>query len=281
MSQRQGKSKKRSSQFRGRANIILLSCISVLGLTLLTACGTTLGSSAPQVPTQVAAAVAVASNTAAATITSQATPLATNTVPPVATMMRTAIPGTPAPTRVYIVETPEYEPTRGLGDPNLKSAAETRVAENYAALGTALALTPSSTPGSPTATYTPAPTATQIMGWFDCGGSANSHVDQYGGSCWQLTVNRHLYNVRAGRHGDVDLDQGVINIREVAPDGSYFDVGTYETPSKQGGVEIASIDGTRVYLVQSTAPVPFGAVVTPIPNFVFVFDLATQQWVSP
>ncbi len=279
MSQHQGKLTRQSSQRRVLIDYVLASCASVLGLMLITACGTTLGSSAPQASTQVVAAVAVASTTAGATVTSQVTPQATNTVPPIATMLRTAIPGTPAPTRVYFVATPEYEPTLAPGDS--KSAFDTRVAENHAALGTALALTPSSTPGSPTATYTPAPIATQIIGWFDCGGSANSHVDQYGGSCWQLTVNGHLYNVRAGRHGDGDLDQGVINIREVAPDGSYSDVGTYETPSKQGGVEIASIYGTRVYLVQSTAPVPFGAAVTPIPNFVFVFDLATLQWVSP
>jgi hypothetical protein len=193
------------------------------------------------------------------------------------------IPGTPASTRVYLATTPEYEPTRGLGDPNREFAADTRVAENHAALGTALALTPSSTPGSPTATYTPAPTATEPIGWLSCGSMANSYVTSYQ-SCWNVMLNGHLYNVRSGREGldNVDnIDQGLITVSEFGPDNRYHVIGTYLTPSKQGSVEIAAIDGTRVYLVQSQVYQPPEATVTPIPNFVFVFDLATDQWVSP
>jgi hypothetical protein len=249
----------------------------ILGLVAV-GCGTTPGTSVSQVPTQVN--VALASTTGVATLASQIT----NTVIPVATMLRTQIPGTQAPTRVSVSRTPQYEPTRGLGDPNLKSAADTRVAQNHAALGTALALTPSSTPGSPTATFTPAPTATEIMGWMGdfCGGAGNSQETQYH-SCWQLMVNGHIINVNAGRLGGVDPGQGVIRVRELGPD-RYYDIGTYLTPSRQGEVEIAAIDGTRVYLVHSELPPPFGVhinPITPVPNFVFVFDLATLQWVSP
>jgi hypothetical protein len=207
-------------------------------------------------------------------------PLPTSTPPPVATMLRTMIPGTPAPTRVYIVTTPEYEPTRGLGDPNSESAFDTRVAENYAAHGTALALTPSSTPGSPTATYTTAPTATEFIGWLSCGSMENSYVTQYD-SCWQLLMNGHVYRVTSGREGVDNIGQGLITISELGPDNRFHDIGTYLTPSEQGSIEIAAIDGTRVYLVQSQVYQPLDATVTPTPNFVFVFDLATDQWVSP
>ncbi len=146
-------------------------------------------------------------------------------------------------------------------------------------------MTPSSTPGSPTATYTPAPTATEILGWigWGCGAGENSHVAQYP-SCWQLSLNGHLIYIMAGRLGIGDPNQGAIEVSELGPDDSYHLIGTYLTPSKQGTVDIATVDGTRVYLVQSNLPTPLdgeATPVTPVPNFVFVFDLATDQWVSP
>lgn len=230
----------------------------------------------PQVAMQ--AATAVASVTAIASPTS--VPQVTETTPPIATMLRTMIPGTQAPTRVYEVETPQEEPTRGLGDPNLKSAADTRVAENQSEWRTAWALTPTSTPGSPTATYTPAPTATEILGWLDCGGDVNTYVIQHE-SCWQLMFNGHLLLVRSGREGyGSDMGQGLIEISQLGSDDRFHGIGTYLTPSRQGSVEMASMDGSRVYLVQSTAREPRNIDVTPVPSFVFIFDLATDMWLD-
>jgi hypothetical protein len=95
-------------------------------------------------------------------------------------------------------------------------------------------------------------------------------------------MSGHIYRVTSGREGrDSDMGQGLITVSELGPDDRFHDIGTYLTPSRQGSVEIASIDGTRVYLVQSQVPQPSDEDVTPIPNFVFVFDLATDQWVSP
>ena len=147
-------------------------------------------------------------------------------------------------------------------------------------LGVALGVTSAQTPAQ-----TPAPTATEILGPMGiyCGGAENSHVAQYR-SCWQLMLNGHLININAGRLGDGDPNQGAIQVRELGADDRYHLIGTYLTPSKQGAVDIASVDGTRVYLVHSPLPPPLGDVptpVTPVPNFVFVFDLATDQWVSP
>jgi hypothetical protein len=270
---------KRPTGFQVLIRMVVLTFVTMLGL-ILVACGTTPEASAPrvsQIPTLAGTASVII--TADSTATDQLTPQTTNTVPPVATMLRTMIPGTQAPTRVYLSRTPELEPTLEPGDS--KSAFDTRVAQNQSARWTALALTPSSTPGSPTVTFTPEPTATEIMGWMGpfCGGAGNSQETQYH-SCWQLMVNGHTINVNAGRLGGVDPGQGVIQVRELGAD-RYYEIGTYLTPSRQGEVEIAAVDGTLVYLVQSKLPQPHGVDVTPIPNFVFVFDLATLQWVSP
>lgn len=200
---------KQLSEFQVLVNIVLASCAIALGLVMLVACATTPQASAPQSQQPMQAATAITSVTPDTTTTIQITPQSTNTVPPVVTMLRTAIPGTIAPTRVYLVTTPEYYPTRGLGDPNRKSAADTRVAQNHAALATSVALTPSRTPGSPTATCTPAPTATETIGWIDCGGSANSYENQYYMDCWRWISNGHLRTLKAGRQGrEVTLDKG-------------------------------------------------------------------------
>ncbi len=101
-----------------------------------------------------------------------------------------------------------------------------------------------------------------------------------------MTMNGQLYLVRAGRWGTYgDLGEGILTVSVFGPDNRYHDIGTYLTPYRQGPVEIAALDGTRVYLDRWAEPQPPGInwqqQVTPVPNFVFVFDLATLQWVSP
>ena len=114
-------------------------------------------------------------------------------------MPRTAVPGTPAPTRVYQPYTPEPEPTLEPGDTH--SVFDTRVAESDAARRTALALTPSPTPGSPTATRTPAPTPTEGLGSILCGGSASTYEIQYNTVCWQYLWNGRYREVEVGVEG--------------------------------------------------------------------------------
>ena len=58
-------------------------------------------------------------------------------------------------------------------------------------------------------------------------------------------------------------------------------VGTWLTPQREGRVDIATVNGNRVYLVHSAQGELWGTNLTPVPNYVFVFDLATLQWVSP
>lgn len=259
--------------------ILAGSTLTMLGFILVACATAPEAASVPKVLTPLASATV--SLTSGATLTGQATAPVTSTPPPLITMPRTMIPGTQAPTRIPDMTTPEYYPTLGLGDPNRESAADTRVAQNDSARWTAEALTPSSTPGSPTVTDTPEPTATDIIGSLDCGPGSNSYENQYE-SCWNLMMNGHLYDVRSGREGrGGDMGQGVINIRELGPDDTYHDIATYLTPWREGHVEIAAIDGSRVYLVQSETRQPRGIDVTPIPNFVFVFDLETDQWVNP
>jgi hypothetical protein len=97
-------------------------------------------------------------------------------------------------------------------------------------------------------------------------------------------LNGHFIWIMAGRLGIGDPNQGAIEVSELGPDDMYHLIGTYLTPSKQGAVDIAAVDGTRVYLAHSQIPPPLdgdATPVTPVPNFVFVFDLATDQWVSP
>jgi hypothetical protein len=211
--------------------ILATSFVTMLGL-ILVACGTTPEASVPKIATPLESAMAnpIASSRA----TGQLTPQAMSTVPSVATMLRTLIPGTQAPTRVYIVETPEYEPTPGLGDPNRESAFDTRVAQNQSARWTALDLTPSSTPASPTATYTPAPTATEFISWLSCGSARNTYVTQYD-SCWQLVMNGHIYRVTSGREGrGSDMSQGLIAVSELGPDDRFHDIGTLGLSLRQG-----------------------------------------------
>jgi hypothetical protein len=252
--------------------IFVATFLIMLSLALV-ACGTTITQGDTPLPQDI--------TLVEPTITMQITAQITETYQPIATMERTYIPGTQVPTRVGRTRTPVYGPTRGLGDPDLKTAADTRVAQNQATRWAALPLTPSSTPGSPTATYTPKPTVTIIMGFLGCASMTNSYVPQYA-TCWQLSWEGRLYQVKAGRYGTgSNMNQGILTIGEAGPDNMWHEIGTYETPSKQGPIDIASVDGTRIYLIQSQAPRPPGVDVTPVVNFVFVFDLATLQWVNP
>ncbi|MBF6613418.1 MAG: hypothetical protein IVW55_09860 [Chloroflexi bacterium] len=101
-------------------------------------------------------------------------------------------------------------------------------------------------------------------------------------SCWQGMVNGQFLSVKTGRQGRRgDISQGIITLSELGLDDRFHDIGTYLTPLRQGSVEMASMDGTRVYLVRSTTPQPPDVDVTPTPGVIFVFDLATRQWLDP
>lgn len=99
---------------------------------------------------------------------------------------------------------------------------------------------------------------------------------------WQEMFNGQFLSVRSGRQGfSGDIGQGLITISVPGTDNRFHDIDTYLTPSRQGSVELAPMDGTRLYLIPSEAPQPPDASITPIPNIAFVFDLTTRQWANP
>jgi hypothetical protein len=199
--------------------------------------------------------------------------------PLIATSAYSPFPGTQAPTRQIATRVPE--PTDPPRSPGSKEAFDTRVALREIAIKTAGALTPTELPGSPTVTWTPRPTPTLTFGWIECGGG-DSRQPQYT-TCWQGMFNGQVLLVQAGREGyQGDIGQGVISVWIVGQDGRYHDDGAYRTPSRQGAVHIVSIDGARVYLaVDELQPPDLGGTPVATPGVIFVFDLATRQWVSP
>ncbi len=231
----------------------LLVVFSLIGICSLTACG---ASPAPDKPQQAAL--------------------------PAANMTTTtpgSFPGTQAPTRQVATRVPL--PTDPPSFPGSKWTFDTRVAQREIATKTAWALTPTEPRGSPTATWTPRPTPTVTIGWVECG-SGDSQRPQYV-ICWQATLDGQVILVQAGREGHLgDIGQGVVTVSILGQDGRYHDDGTYLTPMRQGAVRIASVDGTRVYLVVAEfQPPDSGATPIATPGMVFIFDLATRQWVSP
>lgn len=205
-------------------------------------------------------------------------PTATGAMPLYSTVGPAGLPGTQAPTQVVITRVPSTYPPR---TPGSQQAFDTRVTLDEQKRKTAGALAPTRTPKPPMPSRTPRPTATLAFGWLLCGGAANSLEPQYNMRCWQGELNGQYYQVMAGREGRWgDIAQGILTITTLSPDGQWHRIGTFLTPEKQGEVRIASVDGLMVYLVPDDYQPP-DAKITPIPGVVFVFDIATRQWVSP
>ncbi len=140
-----------------------------------------------------------------------------------------------------------------------------------AATTTALALTPTRPPLSPTLTRTlppPLPTPTLVMGMIECASTtAGTPYIEY--SCWRGIVNGQLMDVSSGRERlnsfNEDPQQGFVLIYTTTSHQ------LYRTPSRVGGVKIVSVSGTQLNLTT------YGRAVTPA---IFTFDLATRQFVG-
>ncbi len=162
---------------------------------------------------------------------------------------------------------PESVPTRvePTPTPNSKELFVAHWQATVAAGRTAFALsgTPTWTPGgAPIA----GPSPTPWLGLQTCG-NANTR-DPYYISCWEGFENDHLIGLASGREGlDGDMTQGLVSV---------FDNTThltqhFRTPDKVGGVRITAVDGT-LFTVTT---------VDHSPAITYIFDLATQQWVTP
>jgi hypothetical protein len=136
-------------------------------------------------------------------------------------------------------------------------------------LGTSVALThaPTDTPGEPPA-Y---PTATPILGVLPGCSNTNPYGPQ-AISCWRGAIDGNLVDVDAGREGLAgDQTQGIIKVHVEGQQGEDI----YRTPQRVGAVSIVSVTTTLTSTLFTLSTVE-----QPTPQ-VFVFDLATRQWVSP
>jgi hypothetical protein len=133
-------------------------------------------------------------------------------------------------------------------------------------LSTSVALThaPTYTPGRPPAYPSPTP----MMGILP-GCSNTSPYGVQAISCWRGSVGGQLVEVDAGREGlDGDPTQGILRVHIRGVQGGD---GIYPTPQRVGAVRIASVVGTLFTLQTMDLQTPQ----------MFVFNLATRQWVSP
>lgn len=188
---------------------------------------------------------------------------------------------TPQPTELPVLTTVPSAISNGtLPGMATRSADETRIAQWRHDLETVVALTPR----PPEATYVlSGPTPTWALGRVFCSGGSSLEPMQY--SCWRGLVDGELITVAAGQqnfYGDRSQGLFIVFHRGVF-DSSASSTEVYSTPLKLGGVQILEIDGTRFTLA------PYDPMATyipepqrsPTPGIVFVFDLATRQWVSP
>jgi hypothetical protein len=191
------------------------------------------------------------------------------------TEVPTISPTYPYATNTAITLQPTYPPPAA----GTKEAFATAVEETLKNALTAVALTPSGTPGSPTATRTPAPSPTIEMGFLGCGTAANSDEPQYF-NCWHGMINGQLLRLAAGREGrGGDITQGLFAVLVYGADNDFHFVGTYRTPVNVGAMKIASVNGNLVTLIQDPDGQPNE--ITPAPDVTIVFDLGSQQWMSP
>lgn len=159
--------------------------------------------------------------------------------------------GTPAATLVNPTPTP-----------NAKELAELYVQETRVAVRTALAGTPTWTPGA----APPGPSATPWLGLYP-GCPSTSALDPYMVSCWAGVYNGKIVGVGSGREGRAgDMTQGLVWVYDTEARTSQF----IPTPDKVGAVQIVAINGTLFTLstVEHTPPI------------IYTFDLATRQWVQ-
>jgi hypothetical protein len=99
-------------------------------------------------------------------------------------------------------------------------------------------------------------------------------------SSWRGWIDGQIVQVDAGSEGEAaDLSQGILIVSQWANSRDL-----YNTPQRVGPVRVVSVDGTLVTLVPVDLRTP-GVLVTPwaaqTPGTIFVFDLATRQWVEP
>ncbi len=181
------------------------------------------------------------------------------------------------PAAVVLTETPPIQTTY---TPNYKEVAGTEIALTEEAIRTSVALTgvPTWTPGIPPSE----PTSTPELG-LHSGCSNKNSLEPFFINCWGGIVNGDYIDVEVGREGSLgDKQQGVIMVVNISQQSSEM----YRTPQRVGPVRIVEVDGTRFTL----APIDYyyfetpGALQTPwattTPGPVFVFDIATRQWVS-
>lgn len=183
-----------------------------------------------------------------------------------------------APAAMVLTDTP----IQTTYTPNGKGQFGTHVALTEEAMGTSAALTgvPTWTPGRPPSYPSPTPE----LGLHSGSGARNSQ-EPFFITGWTGIVNGELINVESGREGSLgDPQQGVIMLynrttRQPAE--------IYRTPQKSGPVRIVAVNGTLFTL----APIDLhyyetpGALQTPwatsTPGSIFIFDLATGQWLDP
>ena len=163
--------------------------------------------------------------------------------------------------------------------PNGKEQFGTHVAMTEEAMGTSVALTgvPTWTPGRPPA-Y---PTSTPNLGLQEGCSNKNSQ-EPFFINCWVGIINGEYIDVEVGREGRAgDIQQGVIMVDNISARHTEI----YQTPQRAGPMRIVEIDGTQFTL----APIDFYYFETPealqtpwttaTPGAVFIFDIATRQWV--
>jgi hypothetical protein len=183
-----------------------------------------------------------------------------------------------------VTTVPTEEPIRFASPTDAQLTREawnTAVAQRASEDATSVAL-------SPIPPYTPfpfrtespePPTPTWTVGFVPCPQPHNTNSPQYF-SCWNGVLNGQLIWIQAGN-----------NQNEGAPQGSVLHIGYYDlsqehllsedlypVPGSGGSVRIVSVDGTRVTLAPWDPATPGPP---PTPTTIFVFDLATRQWVNP
>lgn len=229
-------------------------CVAIM-LWLLTAC-TTVGQSATQPPN-------------GETRTLVAVPTASTPEP---TRIPTQGPGTPtAPPTTAARPTTVREATQ--------AARSTADAQYLADIRTKYA--PYTAVPIPTLGL-PQPTPTWIMGLQGCVNGISYAPLMLG--CWRGYLNGELISAAGGRQTEGDRTQGLLMVFH----GPLFDplaltTEVYSTPLKLGAVRLVSVDGTRCTLIpydplgSQGTPTPL---ISPTPSILFVFDLATRQWVT-
>lgn len=131
----------------------------------------------------------------------------------------------------------------------------------------------------------PEPTPTWVLGFLGgCSNLPGYYAQMYG--CWRGMYNGELIGVSGGRQGTSgNRRQGLLMVFH----GPLFDpmaatTEVYSTPHKIGGIRLVSVEGSRVTLISYDFPAILYTptpLVSPTPGPMFLFDLATRQWIGP